>query len=203
MCYDFGAMSSEAAPAMLVLVRALVLAPTSGASEIGIDHLLAALDAESGSVNTLLLRWRERSSPFQGRKWRYHLARLRRLRHLKTFRLFLWMFCGASFFPQSVAVRIERVRAVARGHLPSVGLTPPVENVVREGVGGEPRDPNDTRNSSRERTGQTSWPDDRHLRNDHHQPDQVHRYNQRAHGTGESVGSFAVTGSVEPLHEKE
>src|SRR5882762_9055596 len=49
MCYDFGAMSSEAAPAMLVLVRALVLAQTSGASEIGIDHLLAALDPESGS----------------------------------------------------------------------------------------------------------------------------------------------------------
>ena len=29
---------------------------------------------------------------------------------------------------------------------------------------GEPRDPNDTRNNSRERTGQTIWPDDRHLR---------------------------------------
>jgi PEP-CTERM motif-containing protein len=30
---------------MLVLARALVLAQSSGASEIGIDHLLAALDA--------------------------------------------------------------------------------------------------------------------------------------------------------------
>ena len=50
MCYDFDAMSSEAAPAMLVLVRALVLAQTSGASEIGIDHLLAALDPETSSA---------------------------------------------------------------------------------------------------------------------------------------------------------
>jgi hypothetical protein len=33
---------------MLVLVRALVLARSLGASEIGIDHLLAALDPESG-----------------------------------------------------------------------------------------------------------------------------------------------------------
>ena len=36
---------------MLVLARALVLAQTSGASEIGIDHLLAGLDAEAGSVD--------------------------------------------------------------------------------------------------------------------------------------------------------
>jgi hypothetical protein len=45
------AMSSEAAPTMLVLIKALVLARSSGASEIGIDHLLAALEAESSSVD--------------------------------------------------------------------------------------------------------------------------------------------------------
>jgi hypothetical protein len=38
-------------PAMLVLARALVLAQSSGASEIGINHLLAVLDAEAGSVD--------------------------------------------------------------------------------------------------------------------------------------------------------
>jgi hypothetical protein len=36
----------EAATAILVLARALVLAQDSGASEIGIDHLLAVLDAD-------------------------------------------------------------------------------------------------------------------------------------------------------------
>ena len=35
----------EAATAIRVLVRALVLAQQSGAPEIGIDHLLAALDS--------------------------------------------------------------------------------------------------------------------------------------------------------------
>ena len=35
---------------MLVLVRAVVLAQNSGASEIGIDHLLAALDPETSSA---------------------------------------------------------------------------------------------------------------------------------------------------------
>jgi len=44
-------MSSEAFPAMRVLVRALGLAQSSGASEIGINYLLATLDAESGSVD--------------------------------------------------------------------------------------------------------------------------------------------------------
>ena len=39
----------EATPAMLVLVRALLLAQKSGAPEIGIDHLLAALTPETGS----------------------------------------------------------------------------------------------------------------------------------------------------------
>jgi hypothetical protein len=44
-------MSSEAPPAILVLCRALVFAQTSGATEIDIDHLLAALDPESGSLD--------------------------------------------------------------------------------------------------------------------------------------------------------
>jgi hypothetical protein len=44
MCYDSCAMD-EAATAIIVLVRALVLAQGSGASEIGTDHLLAALDS--------------------------------------------------------------------------------------------------------------------------------------------------------------
>jgi ClpA/ClpB-like protein len=35
---------------MLVLVRALLLAQESGASEIGIDHLLAAFTPETGSA---------------------------------------------------------------------------------------------------------------------------------------------------------
>lgn len=113
------------------------------------------------------------------------------------------MFFGAFFIPRSVKARIEGVEAVARGHLPGGSLTPPVENVVREGVGREPRDQADTRNNSRERTGQTNWPDDRHLRYGYHQPNQVHRHNQHTHGTGESVGSFAFTRSVEPLHNKE
>lgn len=41
---------------MLVLLRALVLAQRSGASEIGIDHLLAALDPETRSVNPIAPR---------------------------------------------------------------------------------------------------------------------------------------------------
>jgi hypothetical protein len=44
VCYDSCAMH-EAATAIIVLVRALVFAQSSGASEIGIDHLLAALDS--------------------------------------------------------------------------------------------------------------------------------------------------------------
>jgi hypothetical protein len=42
-------MQSEAAAAILVLFRALVLAQSSAASEIGVDHLLAALDADVAS----------------------------------------------------------------------------------------------------------------------------------------------------------
>ena len=45
MCYDSCAMQ-EAATAIRLLVRALVLAQRSGASEIEVDHLLAALDAD-------------------------------------------------------------------------------------------------------------------------------------------------------------
>ena len=41
-------MPSEAAPALRVFVRALVIAQSSGASEIAIDHLLAALDTGIG-----------------------------------------------------------------------------------------------------------------------------------------------------------
>src|SRR6266851_2859807 len=88
----------------------------------------------------MLLHRRKRSSLFQGRTWRCQMARLRRLRHLATFRLFLWMFCGASFCPRSVTAHIESVGAVARGHLSSGSPTPPVDNVVREGVGREPCD---------------------------------------------------------------
>jgi len=36
---------------MLVMIKALVLARGSGASEIGIDHFLAALEPESSSVD--------------------------------------------------------------------------------------------------------------------------------------------------------
>jgi hypothetical protein len=59
---------------------------------------------------TLLLHLRERSSPFQGRTWLYHLALPRRWRHLKTFRLFLLILFGASFFPRSIKARFESVR---------------------------------------------------------------------------------------------
>jgi hypothetical protein len=52
MCYDSGAMQ-EAATAILVLVRALVFAQSSGASEIGIDHLLAALDSNEPIPTTI------------------------------------------------------------------------------------------------------------------------------------------------------
>ena len=41
---------------MLVLVRALVLAQSSGALEIGIGHLLAALDPETGSAEPVAPR---------------------------------------------------------------------------------------------------------------------------------------------------
>jgi hypothetical protein len=43
-------MASEAAPSMVVLVKAVPLAQISGASEIGIDHLLAALAPQTSSV---------------------------------------------------------------------------------------------------------------------------------------------------------
>ena len=43
----------EAAPAILVLVKALVLAQRSGASEIGIDHLSAALDSNEPIPTTI------------------------------------------------------------------------------------------------------------------------------------------------------
>jgi hypothetical protein len=42
----------EAAPAILALVRALVIAQDSGASEIRVDHLLAALDDDIDSNET-------------------------------------------------------------------------------------------------------------------------------------------------------
>jgi hypothetical protein len=40
-------MQPEAAPTLLVLVKALARARSSGASEIGIEHLLAALNADA------------------------------------------------------------------------------------------------------------------------------------------------------------
>jgi hypothetical protein len=42
-------MSSEATPTVLIFVRALMLAQSSGSSEIGIDHLLAALEGKGTS----------------------------------------------------------------------------------------------------------------------------------------------------------
>ena len=47
-------MSSEATPTVLVFVRALMLAQSSGSAEIGIDHLLAALEGKGSAADPVL-----------------------------------------------------------------------------------------------------------------------------------------------------
>jgi hypothetical protein len=78
-----------------------------------------------------------------------------------------------------------------------------IEKVVSKGVRRESRDHCDAPKNSRKRTRHTNWPNDRHVRHGYYQPNQVHRHNQHAHGTGECVGSFGFSHSVEPLHKKE
>jgi hypothetical protein len=78
-----------------------------------------------------------------------------------------------------------------------------VESVVSKGVRRESRDHCDAPNNSRKWTRHTNWPNGRHVRHGYYQPNQVHRHNQHAHGTGECVGSFGFSHSVEPLHKKE
>jgi|SRR5579862_472544 len=64
---------------------------------------------QRGLARAVLLHRRDRSSPFQGRTWRCHLA-LPAMAPLETFRLFLLILFGASFFPRSIKARFERVR---------------------------------------------------------------------------------------------
>jgi hypothetical protein len=78
-----------------------------------------------------------------------------------------------------------------------------IENVVSKGVRRESRNDCDAPNNSRKRTRHANWPNNRHVRHGYYQPNQVHRYNQHAHGTGEGMGSSGFSCLVEPSHKKE